>query len=319
MSDMTATADVSVSFAAMASTVTIRVGPDATSPQDAIERARRVFREVERQCTRFDPQSPLMQANAAGDEWHLVPQYCFAALAEAASAHEVTNSIFDPRVLSALLEMGYDRSLPFAAGDVEIRSHAVPVAQRRANGPWRPRFDPARGAVQIGPVPVDLGGIAKGLAIRWAAEEISRDCGSYLIEAGGDCYLSGDGPDGAGWQVAVEDPRGGTLPIAVLSVRSTGCATSSIRLRQWTVGGRRVHHLIDPRTGTPGGHGLLAVTVVGADPAMDEVWSKVLFLGGRDDIAAQASAHGLAATWVADDGAIGMSEHIAPAVIWQAS
>jgi hypothetical protein len=52
---------------------------------------------------------------------------------------------------------------------------------------------------------------------------------------------------------------------------------------------------------------------------MDEVWSKVLFLSGRDDIAAQASAHGLAALWVADDGTIGMSEHIAPAVIWQAS
>ncbi|MDT4982476.1 MAG: FAD:protein transferase [Pseudonocardiales bacterium] len=319
MTDVTTDADVSVSFAAMASAVTIRLAPGTPSPDDAIERVRWVFAEVERQCTRFDPQSPLMQANAAGDAWHVVPHYCFAALAEAASAHEATNATFDPRVLTALLEMGYDRSLPFGAGDVEIRSHALPVAQRRTSGQWRPRLDPVRGAVQIGPVPVDLGGIAKGLAIRWAAEEMSRACDSYLIEAGGDCYLAGDGPQGAGWQVAVEDPRGGTRPIAVLSVRSTGCATSSIRLRHWTVAGHRVHHLIDPRTGTPGGPGLLAVTVVGADPAMDEVWSKVLFLSGRDDIAAQASAHGLAALWVADDGAIGMSEHIAPAVIWQAS
>jgi thiamine biosynthesis lipoprotein len=319
VNDVTTAADVSVSFEAMASTVTIRLAPDATSPHGAIERARGVFREVERQCTRFDPQSPLMQANAAGDAWHAVPPYCFAALAEAASAHQATNATFDPRVLRALLHMGYDRSLPFGAGDVEIRGQSLPVAQRRASGRWRPGFDPARHAVQIGPVPVDLGGIAKGLAIRWAADEIAGACDSYLIEAGGDCYLAGDGPDGAGWRVAVEDPRGGTWPVAVLSVRSTGCATSSIRLRQWTVGGQRVHHLIDPRTGTPGGHGLLAVTVVGADPAMDEVWSKVLFLSGRDDIAAQASAHDLAALWIADDGAIGMSEQIVPAVIWQAS
>lgn len=318
MSDVT-TAELSISFAAMASTVTIRIAPDATSPPDAIDRARAVFREVERQCTRFDPHSPLMQANAAGDAWHVVPRYCFAALAAAANAHQATNAIFDPRVLRALLEMGYDRSLPFGAGDVEIRSRSVPVAQRRASDRWRPRFDPARSAVQIGPVPVDLGGIAKGLAIRWAAEEIALACDSYLIEAGGDCYLAGDGPEGSGWQVAVEDPRGGTQPIAVLNVHSAACATSSIRIRQWTVAGRRVHHLIDPRTGTPGGRGLLAVTVVGADPAMDEVWSKVLFLSGRGDIAAHASAHGLAALWIADDGAIGMSELIAPAVIWQAS
>lgn len=318
MSDVT-TAELSISFAAMASTVTIRLAPDATSPPDAIGRARAVFREVERQCTRFDPHSPLMQANAAGDAWHVVPPYCFAALAAAANAHQATSAIFDPRVLRALLEMGYDRSLPFGAGDVEIRGRSVPIAQRRASDRWRPRFDPARSAVQIGPVPVDLGGIAKGLAIRWAAEEIALACDSYLIEAGGDCYLAGNGPEGAGWQVAVEDPRGGAQPIAVLNVHSAACATSSIRLRQWTVAGRRVHHLIDPRTGTPGGRGLLAVTVVGADPAMDEVWSKVLFLSGRGDIAAHASAHGLAALWIADDGAIGMSELIAPAVIWQAS
>ncbi|MEP7178932.1 MAG: FAD:protein FMN transferase [Pseudonocardiales bacterium] len=318
-SSIDVTAELCTSFTAMASTVTIRLAPDAPSPQEMIGRARAVFGDVEQQCTRFDRDSPLMQANAAGEAWHVVPRYCFAALSEAASAHQVTDAIFDPRVLRALLELGYDRSLPFAAGDVELGARSVPVAQRRASDRWRPGFDPARSAVRIGPIPVDLGGIAKGLAIRWVAEELARACDSYLIEAGGDCYLAGDGPEGAGWQVAVEDPRGGTQPIAVLNVHSAGCATSSVRLRQWTVAGRRVHHLIDPRTGTPGGRGLLAVTVVGPDPAMDEVWSKVLFLLGSKDIAAHAAAHDLAALWVADDGAIGMSEAIAPAVIWQAS
>ena len=313
------TAGLSVSFAAMASTVTIQLAAESTSPHDAIERVRGVFREVERQCTRFDPRSPLMQANAAANAWHVVPQYCYAALAAAARAHQATDTTFDPRVLRALLRLGYDRSLPFGAGDVEIRGRSVPVPQHRASERWWPAFDAARSAVRIGPVPVDLGGIAKGLAIRWAAEAITDVCESYLIEAGGDCYLAGNGPDGAGWQVGVEDPRGGTEPMAVLNLRSTGCATSSTRLRHWTVAGQRVHHLIDPRTGTPGGRGLLAVTVVGVDPAMDEVWSKVLFLSGRDDIEAQASAHCLAALWITDDGAVGMSEHIAPAVIWQAS
>jgi FAD:protein FMN transferase len=303
----------------MASTVTIRLAPGTTSAHDALERARSVFSEVERQCTRFDPHSPLMQANAAGEAWHVVPRYCFAALAEAASAHQATNATFDPRVLGVLVQLGYDHSLPFAASDIELRGRSVPIAQQRVSSRWQPSFDSARSAVRIGPVPVELGGIGKGLAIRWAAQELARCCDNYLIEAGGDCYLAGDGPDGAGWQVAVEDPRGGDRPIAVLSLRGSGCATSSIRLRRWTVGGQRVHHLIDPRTGRPGGRGLLAVTVVGADPAMDEVWSKVLFLSGRSDIAAQASAHGLAALWVADDGAVGMSEQIAPALIWRAT
>jgi FAD:protein FMN transferase len=155
------------------------------------------------------------------------------------------------------------------------------------------------------------------LAIRWAAQAASVSCGSFLIEAGGDCYVAGNGPLGAGWQVGVEDPRGSELPLAVLNLRDTGCATSSIRIRHWLVDGRRVHHLIDPRTGAPGGDGLLAVTVVAPDPALAEVWSKVLFICGRDRVAAEVALHGLRALWVADDGAVGISESLAEDVIWR--
>jgi thiamine biosynthesis lipoprotein len=183
--------------------------------------------------------------------------------------------------------------------------------------PWQPGFDDERGAVRIGAVPIDLGGIGKGLALRWAVEQIRDQCAAFLIEAGGDCYLGGDGPSGDGWQVAVEDPRGYTTPVAVLTLRDLACATSSTRIRRWTSGGRPVHHIIDPRTGAPGGAGLLAVTVVGADPALNEVWSKVLFLSGREAVADAAASRSLAAMWVTDDGTIGMSPQMAPLVVWQ--
>jgi len=39
-------------------------------------------------------------------------------------------------------------------------------------------------------------------------------------------------------------------------------------VRAWLApDGRRVHHLLDPRTGEPGGDGLVAVTVAAPDPA----------------------------------------------------
>ncbi len=49
------------------------------------------------------------------------------------------------------------------------------------------------------------------------------------------------------------------------------------------------------------------MTVALADPAWAEVWSKVLFLGGHDTIAAEARARGLAAWWVTDDGTLEMT------------
>jgi thiamine biosynthesis lipoprotein len=172
--------------------------------------------------------------------------------------------------------------------------------------------------VRIGPVPVDLGGIGKGLTLRWAGE-LLRSAGvtSFLLEAGGDCVY-GAGPDGGDWRLAVEDPAGGTTPVAVLEVAEGACATSSIRLRQWHAGERKVHHLIDPRTGRPGGDHLRSVTVVGRDPADAEVWSKVLFLAGRH-IADAAEERGIAALWVDADGRLEASSTMRRHIVWERS
>src|SRR5262249_48885556 len=155
-------------------------------------------------------------------------------------------------------------------------------------------------AVRVGTEPIDLGGIGKGLALRWAAECVAAARAAFLIEAGGDCYLAGDGPSGDRCHVGVDPPGDGAHPLADLTVRDAACVAPSVRLRSWLAGGRRVPRVVDPRTGAPGGAGLRAVTVVGPAPAMAEVWSKVPFLAGREGIA--EAAGGRPALWVTDDG-----------------
>ncbi|HEX8344091.1 MAG TPA: FAD:protein FMN transferase [Actinoplanes sp.] len=311
-------------FATMGTTARVRVerpGPDAERAVDAVEE---LFRAVDAQCTRFDPASPLMRANAAGG-WHQVPQWCYAALEEAAAAHLRTGRLFDPRVLTELVELGYDTSLPFATGPVSLPSRqSRPVRTVRVL-PWQPRFDAATRAVAVGPAAVDLGGIAKGLAVRWAADLLRNSADTFFIDAGGDGYFAGAGPAGRGWSVGVEDPLGGTGPlggadpVAVLAVRDQACATSSTRLRQWRAGDHKAHHLIDPRTGGPSVGGLASVTVVGSDPAAAEVWSKTLFLHGADRIESVALAEGIAALWVRDDGGIGATDDIRAMLAWSRS
>ena len=315
LSELTASGDLVSTFRCMATNVTVRIRHGWTSRSRA-DRVVAVFREVETQCTRFDPTSALMQANAAGADWCVVPLRCYAAIRAAAAAYRLTGGRFDPRVLRALESIGYDRSWPLVAAPQSVGAPrpSVPVP-----GEWRVEFDDDRLAVRIGELPIDLGGIGKGLALRWAAAETVAQCPDFLIEAGGDCYLAGDGPTGDGWQVAVEDPRGTRTPVAVFTLRDQACATSSTQVRHWTSGGRHVHHLIDPATGAPADSGLLSVTVVEPDPAIAEVWSKVLFLGGRQQIAATADRLALAALWVADDGAPRWSSRLDSSVIWRAA
>jgi thiamine biosynthesis lipoprotein len=92
-----------------------------------------------------------------------------------------------------------------------------------------------------------------------------------------------------------------------------------VRIRQWRAAGRLVHHLVDPRTGLPGGQGLQSVTVVNTDPAIAEVWSKALFLCGRATIEEYADRQHVAAMWVDDAGLVHMSSAMPAYVIWQAS
>lgn len=299
---------------AMASRISVRFVSDA-EPVEAERRlaeALEVFHDVDTTCTRFDPTSDLMRANAQGNEWVPVSAYCFDAIREAYAAYRRTFGRFDPRVLADLVRLGYDRSLKHAAPSYRDTTALIP---RMALPEWRPGFRRDSLEVRVGPLPVDLGGIGKGLAVRWAAAHLRAGRGS-LVEAGGDCACHGVSADGSAWRVGVEDPEDPTQPLAVLEVHDAAVATSSVRIRSWQIAGQDVHHLIDPVSGQPGGQGLAAVTVMDADPAAAEVASKTLFLAGRRGIRTTAEHLGLAALWVDDNGVVSWSDPLVPALVW---
>lgn len=311
--------EVEVCSRAMGTQITVRLAPggrgaDETDRARAVEEALGVFRDVEASCTRFDPESPLMQANNRPDDWHKVPKVCFDALVEAWTAYNESGGRFEPRVLTDLVALGYDRSFPF---DTSAVTTAVSAPRRRLSlPPWRPRFRHGRGEVCLGGLPVDLGGIGKGLAVRWASEDLRPVAPDHVVNAGGDCYCAGLAPDGEPWRVGIEDPMGGPDPVVVVALSDNASTTSSTRVRQWTAGGVPVHHLIDARSGLPGGHGLAAVTVIAPDPASAEMWSKVLFLTGQENIASETARRSLAACWVGLDGIVDMSLAMERFVVW---
>jgi FAD:protein FMN transferase len=320
--------DCELAFRAMATDVSLRVVDPGAGARDALRRAEAVFVRVEAACTRFQATSPLMLANADPSRFHEVPLECAWAVEEAIRAHRETNGVFDPRVFDALVDLGYDHSRVFApaaldraAGgpdDAGLPDTRQPLASQPT---WAPRVEHLgdRHRIHLDGARIDLGGIGKGLAVRWAARELIGAGRSALVEAGGDCQLLGTGPSDGGWLVGVEDPHGGSDPLAVLSLKDLGCATSSVRLRRWMVDGREVHHIIDPRTGRSGGQGLAAVTVVHPDAAWAEVWSKTLFLTGSKRIEEVASQRQLAAVWVQVDGTVGLTPQARDRVVWAAA
>lgn len=298
---------------AMASSITLTVVDPHDGANAAMQAAMRVIGDVAATCTRFDPSSPLMRANAEPDAWHRVPAVLRDAVREAHTAYRDTDGRFDPRVLRELVRDGYGESRRFS--EAPVLDEAAPAATDVQRPTWEPGFDGDR--LHLGPEPIDLGGIGKGLAVRWAAEAL-RDAGrGFLVDAGGDIATGGISPEGNHWSIGIENPwNSAGEPVAVVDATDAAVATSSIRLRSWTHDGRVRHHLIDPRTGQPGGAGLVAVSVIAEDAATAEVWTKALFLEGAHGIDAAASARGLAAVWVTSDGRVFMSVDAMSRVTW---
>lgn len=223
-------------------------------------------------------------------------------------AHRVTGGHFDPRVVGLLDGWGY-RGTPL---DIDAASDGVGSTARIVA-----RVDCERILL---PHPIDLGGIGKGLALRWASDRLARvGVGRYLLDAGGDIVARGPAPSGGPWSVGIEDPRGGDAPMAVMAIVDGAVATSSVKRLRWRDDrGRPRHHIVDPGTRHPADGGLSAVTVMGSDPAWAEVWSKALFVAGRARIAALGRARGLAAWWVATDGALEMTPAARARTTWVA-
>jgi len=278
---------------------------------------RATFEIAESTMSRFMDESELTRLNRRSPEATPVSRPLERALAAADRARRATGGRFDPRVVEALERIGYAAA---HQGDATPSRPAIGAAVRVVEPQGR------SGVVSL-PWTVDLGGIGKGLALRWAANALDASVAGaeepaigYLIDAGGDIVASGSPGGDEPWRVAIEDPSGGPDPVAVVAIRGRGgIATSSVRRLRWEHEGRTVHHLIDPRTGGPGGDGLTSVTVAGPDPAWAEVWSKAVFLEGRGGIAAAARSRGLAAWWLTSDGRLEMTAAARVRTEWVAS
>jgi thiamine biosynthesis lipoprotein len=272
---------------------------------------RQEFEAAEQAMSRFRDTSEitLLNRRVGRVERSVLSRRLLTALTTCERARRLTDGRFDPRVLRILEHLG-DHGAPIGrietAGSSE-RSTGGRIVERDAEG-----------RIHL-PEPVDLGGIGKGLALRWAAAAVSQSgCEGFLLDAGGDIVVSGQPPGNGPWRIGIEDPSGAAQPLAVVAAMNEAVATSSIRRRQWRTADRMVHHLIDPVTGEPGGGGLLAVTVAGSDPAWSEVWSKALFVEGRAGIARLARERGLAAWWVAEGSSLEMTAAARLRTIWAA-
>jgi thiamine biosynthesis lipoprotein len=129
---------------------------------------------------------------------------------------------------------------------------------------------------------IDTGGFGKGVALREARRALRRrGITSGRLNFGGQVLVIGPDPSGDDWTVPVAHPRRRTEPAAWLRLRDRSASTSSQLERLLAVNGKRIGHILDPRTGQPV-PAWGSVTVVAKDPGEADALSTALLVMGPE-------------------------------------
>ncbi len=281
-------------FRAMGTTVSLLLPtPQAGAGCRAVQT---LFAEWESALSRFRPDSELSRLNARAGRPVGVSPLLYRVVAAALDAARATEGLFDPTLLRQVVILGYDRSF-------EVLPAVQPPSLRSAGpgGGWRSvALDPDRCAVTLPRgCGLDLGGIAKGLAVDAALSRLQEiGVETALVNAGGDLAVYGRPPDGAPWPVAVPT-RTGTQTV---TLQHGALATSSVARRRWRQGHQERHHLLDPRTGASAQGHLWSVSVGAATCAQADVAAKAAYLLGPVEGARFLAAHRLSGLLVETGG-----------------
>lgn len=281
-------------FRAMGTTISMLLPESQAEPGVQIVRA--LFSEWEQALSRFLPESELSQLNQQAGTTVAVSDLLYTVLATALTAARATGGVYDPALLDQLVQLGYDRTfddLPAVRFD--------PIIPGEPGGRWRGiKVDPIRRHVTL-PIGIklDFGGIAKGMAVDAALEDL-RESGvsAAMVNAGGDLAVLGLPPAAENWPVAVP----GRVQFWTIPLHHGAVATSGIAHRRWWQGQTMRHHLLDPRTGLPAQSDLWSVTVVADRCEQAEVAAKVAFILGSKAGADFLLKHRIAGLLVCEDG-----------------
>lgn len=245
----------------------------------AIENAFTAVRRLDSLLSTWRGDSEIAAVNAAEPGTPVpVSSDLYDLLAEAADWSRRTGGAFDPAVGSlvdawGLRDVGRVPSpaalaaARSAAGlDGFVFADAPRTIARRHAGAW-----------------LDSGGFGKGAALREAARALrARGVASARLNFGGQVLVFGPPPRGEAWVVPVAHPGRRNEPVASLRLRDRSASTSSQSERGVTAGGRRLGHVLDPRTGEPV-PAWGSVTVVAADPMVADILSTALLVMGPDE------------------------------------
>jgi FAD:protein FMN transferase len=219
---------------------------------EAAESGLDLINSLEAQLTVYRDDSDVSRINRhAGISPMPVEPRLFSLLESAASIHAETDGAYDIAMGALIKAWGFhgrNGRIPSAEERVEV------LAQ---SGMRHVALEPQRGTIHFRNrgVEINLGSIGKGYALDRVAEHLQLEWNIHggLIQGGTSSVLGlGTFPGRPrGWPVGLGHPWNMKRRLAVVWLRDRALGTSSATFQHLTHEGRKLGHILDPRTGWP--------------------------------------------------------------------
>ena len=198
---------------------------------------------------------------------------------------EAVERAFDPTGGHRMESRGFNRNL---RSGMIVRTAIAP--DRTAS--YRDvHVDPHREAITLlRPLVLDLGAVAKGLAIDMAVREL-ESFANFAIDAGGDLYLGGCNTEGKPWAVGIRHPRDYEKLLTTLHVSDGAVCTSGDYEHHSPMAGEE-HHIMDARSGASA-TALASVTVLAPSAMVADALATAAFVLGPKEGIALLEQHGV--------------------------
>jgi FAD:protein FMN transferase len=255
-----------------------------------LERALTTLEQTDGELSTWRDDSAISALNRSlvGAPWPASPVICrlFAALSE---WQALSGGAFDPSI--GRLIQAWD-----VHGEGRIPSTEDLVRARASSGFRHLDFDAVHCTVtRRADVAIDVGAFGKGEAL----DRVEQRLGDrpWMVDFGGQVSVHGDPPGHVGWPVSIAHPLDRQRAYVEITLRSGSLSTSAGSERDRFVDGRRITHILDPRTGGPVTFGG-SVTVWHRRALVADILSTALLVMGPDAGLRWAESHGIAACYL---------------------
>lgn len=292
LSDQPATAPALLRFSRRAMATTFEVifpfgtpgaSASATAVLDAVDC-------LEDQLSVYRQESEVSRLNKSAFQTPVqVEDNLFHLLSLAESLSWATAGAFDVAVGALIKAWGFFQrqgQVPTAEELAEVRTrsgmqHVVLDAEKRLVHFLRQSLE------------INVGSIGKGYALDRALAILQQhQVASALLQGGHSSILAlGHEPGGnQGWSVGLRHPVATARRLGVWQLRDRALATSAATFQHLSYNGRKLGHILDPRSGWPA-EGILGATVTAATAAEADALATAFFVLGVEGARVYCQAH----------------------------